>query len=213
MSPPPAGNAVAHAAAVRASRKPYFRARRFFRPSVLIGGFVALACSIYIGFLYRPNLTTYNLVQEEHPTYARLQGVPTKHFKFAVRTADGNNAVLPALDPNKFKVTFHVEPPLSGANRSGQLAKATVFDVGQGNFLVSFRMLEGVPTGHVLKGVISYRGKIDSASLSPLKFELVGPVHEPTCKRQVDPAVFEYEAACPKEFSQIISVSRLIISP
>lgn len=212
MSRPPPTNAVARAAAARASRKPYSRARRYLKPSFLIGGLVTLAISAYVGFFYKSHLTSYVLVQEEHPKYARLEGVPTKHFRFSVRDADGKNAVIANLDPKNFKVTFRVEPPLDGTRGSGRPAKATVFDVGQGNFLVSFRILEGVPSGHVLRGLISYGGRLDNVILSSLEFELEGPVHEPTCQRQVDARVFETEVNCPKEFSQLLNVRHFLNS-
>lgn len=169
---------------------------------------IILLVAVYLGFFYRPRVLRYRYEILGGPGLDSAFSAPTRHFRVAVRNDDGRE--LPTgFKRENVRLTWSISP--SVPERFGQSVVSEVYDIGEGEFRVAFRVKQGVPSGHELRLRISYVDKQTHISISPLDISIPGPLHEPSCNAPVEPSVWTQAMGCPHTFPQLEEVITKIL--
>lgn len=201
--PRPAKIAAMRASACR-RRSLFFRRFSAAFGSLWAWGIVCVV-ALYLGFYYSPQVVLFKFEVSESPGLTPEFPSPTRHFRLFVRNAEGKKVLPAGFQANNIHLSWTIVPHIP--ERLGKKPITEVHDLGEGEFLVAFRIWEGVPRGHSLRLKASYHGRHPYFSVDPIEFTIKGPIHEPSCVAPVVPYDWTTAMGCPRSFPQLAKVS------
>lgn len=170
-----------------------------------VWAFVAVV-ALYLGFYYRPRVTSYTFEILGGPGLDPSFPSPTRHFRLVVRDSEGRKTLPSRMQASGIRISWSTVPPIPGL--PGRPAVSEVHDAGGGEYLVTFRVAAGVPTGHALRLRASYGDRETPFSVEPTELSIPGPIHEPSCTAPIQLSVWTEAMGCPRSFPQLEEVSQ-----
>ncbi|KAL8440364.1 hypothetical protein Efla_000252 [Eimeria flavescens] len=194
-------------AAKAAAENAASRSRRSFLRR-LVGSFgswwvwaLVAILAVYLGFIYRPAVRPYAFEIGGGPGLRPDFPAPTRHFRLLIKDADGRRVSPRGLQVSKILTNWQVAPPIPES--TGRAVMSEVYQSGDGEYVVAFRVTKGVPSGHSLRFTASYVDRLADFSVEPVEYAIAGPLHEPSCIAPVHPMLWKEVLGCPRTFPQL----------
>lgn len=161
--------------------------------------------AVYLGFFYRPRLLRYTFEIAGGPGLNPEFPSPSRHFRVVVRNAKGHQEVPSGFKANNIRLSWQTVPHIPG--QSGPPVGYEVYDIGNGEYEVAYRVREGIPSGHELRLRVTYGGRRTNFAIEPVEVSIQGPLHEPSCFDPVNSSTWTKAMGCPRSFPQLEEVS------
>ncbi|OEH77669.1 putative thioredoxin [Cyclospora cayetanensis] len=159
------------------------------------------AVALYVGLFYRSRVPAYTFEIKKGPGLDPSFASPTRYFRLAVHNSAGQKEVPPDFVTGQILLNWSIIPPIPG--RFGSPVESEVHDLGHGDYVVTYRVREGVPRGYALRFRASYADRSASFSVETAEISIPGPIHEPSCAAPVSSSDWAKAMGCPRDIPQV----------